>query len=384
MDFSTPEGISKELDRFKAFLETELLPNLQGWYEAGAVPRSFFDRLGQGGWFGYERRGDTVVARPSLEQSALMEHLATLSPGVGVAVAVHTSLGMKALHLFGSVEQKARFFDDALAARKIWCLGNTESNAGSDVAAVTASAVKVDGGFLATGTKAFVTNGTIADVVVATAVTDPDAERTRRHSMFIVPLDAPGVSRRKLHKDVWIPSDLTRIQFRDVFIPDADLLGERGRGIQQVLEIFTESRIAITALTTGTALGAFELALRHAGKREVFGTRLARMQAKSFEIAHLYARIEAARLALRKAAWTRDAGRDFRLESSIAKYLAVDAARETVVWAADLFGAVSVMVDHPVHKFPLDAWASSLGEGTQDVQKLVIFREVMRRYGYDA
>lgn len=380
MDFSMPEGFSAELDRYKAFLDTNLVPNLQSWVEAGAIPRDFFERLGRDGWFGYDHRDGATTSRPAVGQAALMEHLAALSPGVAVAVAVHTSLGMKALHLFGSSAQKARYFDEALKAGKLWCLGNSEPSAGSDVAAVAASARKVDGGWRLTGTKAFVTNGSIADVAVVTAVSDPDAARTRRHSMFIVSLDAEGVSRRKLHKDVWIPSDLTRIQLKDVFVPEENLLGERGRGIQQVLEVFTESRIAITALTMGTARGAFDLALRHAMKREIFGAKLVNMQAKSFEIAHLYARMEAARLALQKAAWTRDAGRDFRLESSVAKYLAVEVAREVGTWASDLFGAVSVMVDHPIHKFPMDAWASSLGEGTQDVQKLVIFREVMRRY----
>ena len=230
-------------------------------------------------------------------------------------------------------------------------------------------------------TKAYVTNGAISDVALITAVSDPAESRNRRMSMFLVDLGSQGVSRKKLNKDVWVPSDLTRVSLKDVFVPDENLLGGRGRGLQQVLEIFTNSRISISALTLGTASGAFEMGIKHAGKREVFGKKIIYFQAKSFEAADFYSRIEAARLVLLKACWMKDSGRDFRLESSMAKYLTVEIAREVGLWAADLFGAASVVFDHPIHKYPMDAWASSLGEGTQDVQKLIIFREIMKEAG---
>jgi alkylation response protein AidB-like acyl-CoA dehydrogenase len=199
--------------------------------------------------------------------------------------------------------------------------------------------------------------------------------------MFLVDLSAEGVSRRKLHKQVWIPSDLTRLQFKDVFVPDENILGEGGRGLQQVLTIFTDSRILISAMALGTAAGAFELALDHASKRQIFGKKIVEFQAKAFEIADFFTRIESARLMLWKACWTKDQGKDFRLESSMAKYLTVILAREVGLWAADLFGAASVILEHPVHKYPMDAWAASLGEGTQDVQKLIIFREIVKKWG---
>ena len=123
------------------------------------------------------------------------------------------------------------------------------------------------------------------------------------------------------------------------------------------------------------------MALGHARNRDIFGQKIIKFQTKAFEIADLYARMEAARLMLWKACWAIEHSKDFRLESSMAKYLAVIIAREVTTWAADVFGAASIMFEHPVHKFPMDTWASSLGEGTQDVQKLIIFREVMKRYG---
>ena len=135
----------------------------------------------------------------------------------------------------------------------------------------------------------------------------------------------------------------------------------------------------IAALTLGTAVGAFQLAFEHMQKREIFGRRILDFQAKAFELSDLYAKIESVRLMLWKACWQMDGGEDFRPTSSLAKYLAVEAARAVTIWAADIFGAASVIEEHPIHKYPMDAWAASLGEGTQDVQKLIIFRALMRR-----
>jgi alkylation response protein AidB-like acyl-CoA dehydrogenase len=238
----------------------------------------------------------------------------------------------------------------------------------------------VDGGWRLNGTKAYVTNGLVSDLGIITAVSDPDAKRNLRLSAFLVDLHQKGVQRTRLNKQVWIPSDLTRLKLTDVFVPDDHLLGIRGRGLQQVLSIFTHSRVTISALTLGTAIGAFELALEHGKRREIFDQKLIHFQAKSFEAADFFAKIEAVRLMIQKACWAMDHQQDFRLESSLAKYLAVGVAREVATWAADMFGAASVMLEHPIHKFPMDAWASALGEGTQDVQKLVIFREALKRY----
>ena len=314
-----------------------------------------------------------------LKQTILLEQLAKISPGVAVAIMVQISLGMLPLYLFGSEKQKKTYLPPAIRGETLLCLGNTEHKAGSDVASIGMTAEKVEDGWLLNGTKAYVSNGAMSDLALITAVSDPDASRNRRLSMFLVDLSLSGISRRKLNKRVWIPSDLTRLQFEDVFVPKENLVGEQGRGLQQVLATFTQSRIPISGLTLGTAVGAFEAGFDRAKKREIFGQKIVDFQAKSFEIADMFSRIEAARLLVWKAAWTKDRGKDFRLEASMAKYMTVELARQVGIWAADLFGAVSVMQDHPVHKFPMDAWASSLGEGTQDVQKLIIFREIMKR-----
>jgi alkylation response protein AidB-like acyl-CoA dehydrogenase len=383
MDFSIPGEVAHDIESFKDFLKLHLAPNLAAWNRQGAVPRSFFTALGDEGWFGFAMRDGRMVKFPALRRQALAEQMAVMSPGVGIAALVHEDLGMIGLHLYGSEEIQRRYAAAAVRGETLLCLGNTEGVAGSDVAAIAMSARKASGGWILNGIKPYVTNGLISDYAIITAVSAPEADRSRRLSMFLVDLTAVGVQRKKLNKQVWIPSDLTRIQLDDVFVPEGHLLGEEGHGLRQVLAIFTHSRIPISALTLGTAVGAFEMGIDHAARRKAFGKRLIEFQAKSFEIADFHARIEAARLMLYKACVTQDAGADFRMESSLAKYLAVEIARETATWAADLFGAASVIREHPIHKFPMDAWGSSLGEGTQDIQKLVIFRELMKRRGID-
>lgn len=378
MDFSIPENLSRDVKRFNGFLQEHLVPNLSAWYRDKTVPRSFYHDMGRGGWFGFTWEKDRLEREASLKGALLIEQLGIISPGVAVASLAHTDLGLMGLWLFGSDKLKQHYGPSGLLGETLMCVGSTETEAGSDVAGIKMTAEKVEGGWRLNGTKAYITNGLVSDLAIVTAVSDPKASRNLRLSMFLVDLKSKGIRRKKLNKDVWIPSDLTRVQFTDVFVPDDHLLGERGQGLQQVLTIFTNSRISISALTLGTAVGAFEMAVRHAGKRSIFGKKIVQFQNKAFEIADYYTKIEAARLTLMKAAWTRDQGKDFRLESSMAKYLTVMIAREVTTWAADLFGAASVISEHPVHKFPLDAWGASLGEGTQDVQRLVIFREIMK------
>ncbi len=380
MDFAVPTGISEDLTRFKEFIKLHILPNLRSWNKKRKIPPAFFRDMGDGGWFGLEFKNGRLTRESALVEALVAEALAVVSPGVAIAALAHIDLGLMGLFLFGSADHHQTYGPDTARGNKVMCLGNTENLAGSDVAGISMTAEKVDGGWVLNGTKAYVTNGYIADLGVITAVSDPEAARNSRLSMYLVDLNTEGVSRKKLNKQVWIPSDLTRLKFDNVFVPDDHLLGTRGSGLQQVLEIFTNSRVPISALTLGGAVGAFDLALNHMQKREIFGKKIIDYQAKAFETSEYYAKIESARLMLWKACWDIDQNEDFRQAASMAKYLAVEVAREVTVWAADIFGAASVVQEHPIHKYPMDTWGASLGEGTQDVQKLIIFRELMKHY----
>ena len=381
MAFPSSDSLAREMDRFQTFLDAELRPHVSRWYrEETRVPAEFFRAMGDGGWFGFAWKEGRLVKHAGLRESLIAEAVARISPGVAVTTLVTSDLGMMALYLFGSEHLQQTYGPAAVRGETLLCLGNTENHAGSDVANIAMRADRAEGGWILNGTKAYVTNGDISDLAAVTAVTDPEAPRNRRLSMFLVNLDQDGIERKKLNKKVWIPSDLTRITFTDVFVPEDHLMGERGRGLSQVLSVFTHSRVPISGLALGTARGAFDLAIAHGRKRTVFGERLIDFQAKAFEAADFHARMEAARLMLYRACEAMDAGRDFRMEAAMAKYLSVDIARAVCAWSADLFGAASVIHEHPIHKFPLDAWAVALGEGTQDVQKLVIFRELIKLY----
>jgi alkylation response protein AidB-like acyl-CoA dehydrogenase len=381
MDFAIPHSLSEEMTGFKKFIKNRIISELPGWYQRQEIPAKFFREMGAGGWNGIGLKHGRLSRGSALREALIAEELAKVSPGLAVAALAHIDLGLMALFLFGSDDLKGRYGKSAAMGETLMCLGNTERSAGSDVAGIEMDAQKTKGGWRLNGTKAYVTNGFISDLAVITAVSDPQASRNNRLSMYLVNLHAEGVEKKKLNKQVWIPSDLTRLKFHNVFVPEDHLLGAQTQGLQQVLTVFTNSRVSIAALTLGTAVGAFELALEHARKRKIFGQPIAEFQAKSFEAADFHAKIESARLMLWKACWKMDQNENFRQESSLAKYLAVEIARKVSTWAADIFGAASVIREHPVHKFPMDAWASSLGEGTQDVQKLVIFRELMKRYG---
>jgi alkylation response protein AidB-like acyl-CoA dehydrogenase len=380
MDFAISQAVSEDLARFKDFIKTHISPNLPSWNRQRELPPAFFHHMGEGGWFGLRFKNGRLIRKSALKAALVAEELALVSPGVAIADLAHIDLGLMGLFLFGSPDHHQTYGPATTQGKKIMCLGNTENLAGSDVAGISMTAEKVDGGWVLTGTKAYVTNGYIADLGVITAVSDPDAARNNRLSMYLVDLNTEGVGRKKLNKQVWIPSDLTRLKLDHVFVPDDHLLGIRGRGLQQVLEIFTNSRVPIAALTLGGAVGAFNLAVNHMQKRKIFGQKIMDFQAKAFEISDYYAKIESARLMLWKACWDIDQAKDFRQAASMAKYLSVEIARQVTVWAADIFGAASVVHEHPIHKFPMDTWGASLGEGTQDVQKLIIFRELMKRY----
>ena len=277
MDVSIPAALSQELSQFQNFLAKHLLPELPRWYRSGEVPRDLYRPLGTAGWFGFKAANGRLERRSALREALVMQHLAKVSGGVAVAALVHADLGLMGLHLFGSPALQNRYAASALAGDTLICLGNTEARAGSDVAGIETTARKVKGGWRLNGVKAYVTSGLISDLALVTAVSEPEADRNRRVSMFLVDLGASGVSRTRLHKQVWIPSDLTRLQFRDVFVPEDHRVGPPGRGIQQVLAIFTHSRVAISALALGTAEGAFELALNHAGRRTAFGRQAPRL-----------------------------------------------------------------------------------------------------------
>ncbi|MDZ7330984.1 MAG: acyl-CoA dehydrogenase family protein, partial [candidate division KSB1 bacterium] len=184
MDFSIPKELESELIKFNDFIKSYLKPRLPQWQKEKSYPRTFFVELGKNGWLGFDLKNGAIIEQPYLKQALLMEALAKVSPGMAITMLVQISLGTKGLHLFGTEAQKQKYFASAIRGETLLCVGNTENLAGSDVANISARAEKVSGGWILTGAKSYVTNGAIADYAIITAVTDPDATRTRKLSLF--------------------------------------------------------------------------------------------------------------------------------------------------------------------------------------------------------
>ena len=213
MDFSIPADLAQDLSRYKRFLDTELGADLEKWYRSQKLSRTFFKAIGAGGGYGIRFENGRLAESSALREALLTAELAKKSPGAAIAALAHSDLGLMAVLRYASPFLHKRYGAATVSGRTIMCLGNSENTAGSDVAAVKMTAKKTTDGWLLEGTKAWVTNGAIADMAVVTAVTDPEAARNRRHSMFLVDLSQEQIQRRRLKKQVWIPSDLTRLVF---------------------------------------------------------------------------------------------------------------------------------------------------------------------------
>ena len=210
MDFTIPAEVSKDLDRLKEFIKTRLVPELPSWSRKRELPPAFFRHMAEGDWFGLKFINGRLARKSALNETLFAEELAKVSPGAAIAALAHVDLGLMGLFLFGSKTLHQTYGEAAASGKTVMCLGNTENLAGSDVAGISMTAGKVDGGWVLNGTKAFVPNGFVADLGVITAVSDPQAARNSRLSMYLVDLNTGNVQRTKLNKQVWIPSDLTR------------------------------------------------------------------------------------------------------------------------------------------------------------------------------
>ena len=379
MDFAWTQKELELKSSFQQFIEKEIKPHMTGWYRDDEIPRQLFARMADEGFLGYSESEGRWVEAPMLEQVIVSQALAEVSPGIAVGVMAHAGLGLYALHRFGNEEQKVRYFLPGVKGQKISAFANTEPIAGSDVGNIGLQARPVSGGYLLNGTKMFITNGTISDFLVVSAVTDPQAPRKQEGiSLFVV--EAQGLRRQKIRKRVWSPSDLGTLFFEDFFVPQEGLIGELNGGFKLIMRTFSSSRVGLAALTVGTAVGAYKLAFQRANVRQAFGRKLIDHEAKAFQFADMMTRLEAARLLTLRAAWLKDTGQDYVLAASMAKLFACQESKEITHFAAEVFGASGVMEDNPVSRFPLDAWAAALGEGTNDIQKLIISRELNKRF----
>jgi alkylation response protein AidB-like acyl-CoA dehydrogenase len=308
----------------------------------------------------------------TLSYALAIEELARVDSSFAITVAAHTSLGTMPIHLFGDDEQRRRWLPELASGRRLASFGLTEVGAGSDAGA-TATTARLDGGdWVIDGSKMFITNaGTpLSLLVTLTARTGPD-----EISNIVVENGTPGYSQSApLKKMGWRSSDTRELSFQDCRVPAGHLLGERGAGFRQFLQILDGGRISVAALGLGMAQGAFELALAYATQREQFGRPIGRFQAVQFKLADMATEIEAARNLVYKAAWLKDQGRPFAQAAAIAKLYTGELARRVCNESLQVHGGYGFMDEYPISRFYRDAKVLEIGEGTNEIQRLVIAR----------
>jgi alkylation response protein AidB-like acyl-CoA dehydrogenase len=315
-----------------------------------------------------------------VEQSLAIQELARVDGAIALSVAAHTSLCSSHLFQSGTEAQRARYLPELAAGKKLGCWSLTEPEAGSDAGGTRTRAERRDDGWLLNGTKTFTTNGSYADVCVAMAVTNPSLGH-HGISAFLVERGTPGFrSGRKERKLGMCASDTAEIIFEDCRLPAANLLGEEGHGFLDTLHVLDKGRISIAALSVGIAQGAYEAALRYAQQRRQFGRAIAEFEGMQWKFADMATELEAARLLTYQAARMKDAGLPITKEASMAKLFASEMAVRVAGDALQIHGGYGFLKDYPVEKFYRDVKLCTIGEGTSEIQRLVIARHLLHSH----
>ena len=349
--------LAEELDRESRF-PYELVA---GMAELGLMGMTIPEEYGGAG-------ADTVA------YAIAVEELTRVDSSVAITMAAHHSLGSLPIYNFGSEEQKQHWLPDLASGKKLAAFGLTEPDAGSDAGASRTRAELRDGNWVVNGSKIFITNaGTdITACVTITARTGDD-----EISNLIVPNGTPGYEISKPMKKLgWRASDTRELSFKECTVPEANLLGPRAEGFRQFLEILDGGRISVAAMAVGLAQGAYDLAERYAKERRQFGKPIVEFQAVQFRLADMATEIEAGRNLVHKAAWLKDEGRPFAKEAAMAKLYTGELSNRVANWALQIHGGYGYMEEYPISRFYRDQKILEIGEGTNEVQRMVIARHL--------
>ena len=349
--------VAEELDREGRF-PYDLVA---GMAELGLMGMTIPEEYGGGG-------ADTLA------YAIAVEELTRIDSSVAITMAAHHSLGTLPIFYFGNEEQKHAWLPELAAGKKLAAFGLTEPDAGSDAGATRTRAELRDGNWVVNGSKIFITNaGTdITACVTITAQTGDD-----EISNLIVPNGTPGYEISKPMKKLgWRASDTRELSFKDCSVPEGNLLGPRGEGFRQFLEILDGGRISVAAMGVGLAQGAYDLAYAYAQERKQFGQPISKFQAVQFKLADMATEIEAGRTMVYKAAWLKDQGRDFRLAAAQAKLYTGELSNRAVNWALQIHGGYGYMDEYAISRLYRDQKILEIGEGTNEVQRMVIARQL--------
>ncbi len=349
--------MAEELDRESRF-PYELVA---GMAELGLMGMTIPEQYGGAG-------ADTVA------YAIAVEELTRVDSSVAITMAAHHSLGTLPIYNFGSEEQKQQWLPELAAGEKLAAFGLTEPDAGSDAGASRTRAELHDGSWVVNGSKIFITN---AGTEITACVTITARTGDEEISNLIVPNGTPGYAISKPMKKLgWRASDTRELSFKDCAVAEANLLGPRGEGFRQFLEILDGGRISIAAMGVGLAQGAYDLAYAYAHERKQFGQPIAKFQAVQFKLADMATEIEAGRTMVYKAAWLKDQGRDFGLAAAQAKLYTGELSNRAVNWSLQIHGGYGYMDEYPISRLYRDQKILEIGEGTNEVQRMVIARHL--------
>ena len=377
LDFAQENEILRQSVR--EFAETEIAPNVMKWDEAQHFPIEIIPKMAELGFMGTIFPAEFCGAGLSYpEYVIVVEELSRVDGSIGLFVSAHNSLCANHIFLFGTDDQKRRFVPDMASGRKIGAWAITESGSGSDASGMRTRAVRDGDCYVLNGAKHFTTNASIASTFVVMALTNA-TEREGGISAFIVERDTSGLSIGKKENKLGMrASDTAGVIFEDCRIPAQNLLGEEGSGFGDCMNILDGGRISIAALGVGMAQGAYEHALRYSKQRMQFGKPISEYQATRFKLADMATEIEAARLLTMQAAQLRQAGKKSTSESSMAKLFSSEVAVRVANEAVQIHGGYGLIKDFPAEKYYRDVKLCTIGEGTSEIQRMIIAREILR------
>ncbi len=367
-------------DLARKFASDKVAPIAAEIDESGEFPAATVKEMGELGLLGLvvpEDQGG--VGADMFSYALVVEELSKVCGSHGLTVAAHNSLGCWPIHAFGTAEQKQRFLVPGARGEFLLSFGLTEAGAGSDAGGTKTRAVRDGDTWVINGSKMWITNSHYAGAVIITAVTDPDAGPSHGISAFIVPRDTPGFTVEKKEDKLGCrASDTAPLTLEDVRVPHDLLLGQRGQGFKYFMQTLDGGRISIAAMALGLAEGAFETARAYAKERQQFGRPIAQFQAIQFMLADMATQIEASRLLIHEACSRKEAGLNYSQQSAMAKLHASETAMFVTDKAIQVLGGYGFIREYPVERFYRDAKLCTIGEGTSEIQRLVIGREVLR------
>lgn len=379
MDFSQTENQEMISRMARDFAEKHIRPHLMEWDESQEFPLEVFKQLGELGMMGVlvpQEYGGAGFGYH--EYITVITEIAKVCGSIGLSVAAHNSLCTGHILTFGNEEQKKKYLPKLATAEHIGAWGLTEPNTGSDAMRMKCTAEKDGDEWVINGTKCWITHGISSDVVVVIART---GELLDSHGMttFVVERGNPGLKAGKKEDKLGMrASETAEVIFDNCRVPESAILGNVGEGFQQAMKILDGGRISIAALSLGIAKGAYEAAKKYSKEREQFGQAISNFQAIAFKIADMATEIEAAELLTHQAADLKNKGKKMTKESAFAKYYASEVAVKVATDAVQIFGGYGYTKEFPVEKFYRDAKLCTIGEGTSEIQKLVISREILK------